>query len=127
MDENNINVIFTDSAADGGDVLKLYFSGGYSEYQKIPDYIWTIANGYTRLRRNSGFMIASENKKVTAEPGKACHLAVTTWNGLICTFNQVDLANPDSTATDGTFGQILAATNQGQQGRQLKIAVKLPW
>ncbi len=44
------------------------------------------------------------------------------------TFNQVDFANPNSTATSGSaFGQIEATTNPGLQGRQLQLALKLLW
>ena len=83
---NNINLIFLASAPDGGDVLKLYFSGRYSEYQRIPDYIWTIANTHTRLRRDPGFIVVSEDKKTLPQPNRTYHLAVTTWNGLVRCF-----------------------------------------
>ncbi|MGH9327596.1 MAG: DUF6250 domain-containing protein [Terriglobia bacterium] len=84
--KKNINLIFLASAPGGGDVLKLYFTGQYSEYKNIPNYIWTFDAPQTRLRRNPGFLMVSENKKVLPEPGKTYHLAVTTWNGLIRCF-----------------------------------------
>ena len=44
------------------------------------------------------------------------------------TFNQVNFANPNSTANSGSaFGQIQATTNPGLQGRQLQLALKLLW
>lgn len=86
VDANNINLIFLASAPNGGDVLKLYFSGRYSEYQDIPDYIWTITNTHTRLRRDPGFTIVSEDRKTLPEPNKTYQLAVTVWRGLIRCF-----------------------------------------
>ncbi len=38
-------------------------------------------------------------------------------------FNQVNFSNPDSTVTDGTFGQILSAGD----GRVIQFALKLLW
>jgi Domain of unknown function (DUF6250) len=86
IDANNMNLIFLASAPDGGDVLKLYFSGRYSEYQRIPDYIWTITNTHTRLRSDPGFVVVSEDRKTPPEPYKTYQLAVTTWQGVIHCF-----------------------------------------
>jgi len=38
-------------------------------------------------------------------------------------FNQVNFSNPDTTETDGTFGQILGAND----GRVIQFALKLLW
>jgi hypothetical protein len=38
-------------------------------------------------------------------------------------FNQVNFRNPDTTETDGTFGQILGAND----GRIIQFALKLLW
>ncbi len=43
------------------------------------------------------------------------------------TFNQVNFANPNSTANSGAFGQIQQTINPGHQGRQLQLALKLLW
>lgn len=82
----NINLIFLATAPDGGDVLKLYFTGSYPEYHKIPNYIWTFTGGHTRLRRNPGFDMVSEDKNTLPEPFRTYNMAVSVQGGLIRCF-----------------------------------------
>lgn len=85
VDAKNINLIFMATGPDGSDISKMYFSGRYTEYQKIPNYIWTITDTHTRLRRNPGFAMVAESRNQNDLP-KANHtykLAVALWNGTI--------------------------------------------
>jgi hypothetical protein len=86
VEAKNINLIFLAAARDGGDVLKLSFTGSYPEYHKIPNYIWTVTGGHTRLRRNPGFDMVSEDKKTLPEPFRTYNLAVAIQDGLIRCF-----------------------------------------
>jgi hypothetical protein len=75
-DANNINVFFLATAAEGKDILKLDLSGAYKEYHQLPNYIMTFTSGYTRLRRNPGFNLVSENTQVKALPVTEYQLAI---------------------------------------------------
>jgi len=86
VEANNINLIFLATAPGGGDVLKLYFTGSYSEYHKIPNYIWTFTGAHTRLRRDPGFQLLSEDKAIVPEPHKTYDLALTVQDGLVRCF-----------------------------------------
>ncbi len=83
VEASNINLIFLASATDGRDVLKLPFTGSYSEYHKIPNYIWTITNTHTRLRRDPGFEVVSEDTKTLPEPHRTYRLALTVRDGAV--------------------------------------------
>jgi len=90
VDKNNINLIFLTTAPDGGDVLNLPFTGSYPEYHKIPNYIWTFTGVHTRLRRNPGFEMVSEDKKNIPKAHITYQLALTIQNGDIrCYVNDV--------------------------------------
>ena len=65
-DANNINFFFMATGADGADISKMDLSGAYKEYHDLPNYIMTFTSGYTRLRRNPGFNLVSENQQVKA-------------------------------------------------------------
>jgi hypothetical protein len=67
VDANNINFFFLATAPGGGDVLKLPFSGAYTEYHKVPNYIMTFTDGYTRFRRDPGFNLVSERTDIRAD------------------------------------------------------------
>jgi hypothetical protein len=86
VERNNINLFFLGTASDGGDVLKVYLTGSYPEYHKLPNYIWTFTWGHTRLRRDPGFQLLSEDKKTLPEPYTTYKLAVMIQRGLIRCF-----------------------------------------
>ena len=75
-DANNINVFFLAAAPDGGSVLDLELSGAYKEYHLLPNYIMTFTSGYTRLRRNPGFNLVSENTAVKALSSTGYEVAI---------------------------------------------------
>lgn len=83
VDAKNINLFFLATAPDGGDILKLYFTGSYPEYHKVPNYIWTVTGSHTRLRRDPGFELLSEDRKTLPEPYKTYQLGLTIQDGLI--------------------------------------------
>jgi len=65
-DANNINMFFMATAPEGDDVLELDLTGAYKEHHQQHNYIMTFTSGYTRLRRNPGFNLVSENQNVKA-------------------------------------------------------------
>lgn len=79
----NINLIFLATAADGGDVLTVPFTGQYSEYHRLPNYIWTLTSTHTRLRRNPGFQLLSEDLSTVTESQRTYRLALTIEGGRI--------------------------------------------
>jgi hypothetical protein len=79
----NINLIVLATAPDGGDVLSVPFSGLYSEYHRLPNYIWTLTSTHTRLRRNPGFELLSEDRSTVTEPDRTYRLALTVERGRI--------------------------------------------
>ncbi len=83
VEAKNINLIFLATAPDGGDVLKQHFTGSYPEYHKIPNYIWTFTSGHTRLRRDPGFQMVSEDKVTLPEPYRTYKLALTFRGGIV--------------------------------------------
>jgi len=68
--KDNINLFFMATAPDGGDVLDVPFTGSYPEYHTLPNYIWTVTASHTRLRRNPGFEILSEDRETLPTPTK---------------------------------------------------------
>lgn len=83
VNKNNINLFFMATATDRGDVLDVPFTGSYPEYHKLPNYIWTITGSHTRLRRNPGFQILSEDKEALPTPHKTHDLTLVIRNGEI--------------------------------------------
>jgi hypothetical protein len=79
----NINLFFFARAADGGDVLSVPLTGQYSEYHRLPNYIWTLTSTHTRLRRNPGFRLLSEDTAVVVESNHTYQLALTAEQGRI--------------------------------------------
>jgi hypothetical protein len=59
------------------------FSGLYSEYHRLPNYIWTLTSTHTRLRRNPGFELLSEDRSTVTEPDRTYRLALTVERGRI--------------------------------------------
>jgi len=75
-DANNINLIFMAIGTAEEDVLNLQLSGAYKEYHQLSNYIMTFTSGYTRLRRNPGFNLVSENTAVKALTGNEYEVAI---------------------------------------------------
>lgn len=86
VDANNINLFFAATTADGGDVLQIPFTGAYDEYHGIPNYIMTFTDDYTRLRRDPGFRIVSENRRIGAQAHTSYQIAVMMHQGEIRCF-----------------------------------------
>lgn len=89
-DANNINLIFMATGTNDEDVLGLELSGAYSEYHQLSNYIMTFTNEYTRLRRNPGFNLVSENTQVKALPATEYRLAILiSENQVRCFINNI--------------------------------------
>jgi hypothetical protein len=89
-DANNINFIFMATGAEGEDIRKLELSGAYKEYHQLPNYILTFTKGYTRLRRNPGFNLVSENRDIKALAGTEYQLAILIReNQILCFINDI--------------------------------------
>lgn len=89
-DANNINLFFMATAADGTDVFKVDLSGTYKEYHQLPNYIMTFTSGYTRLRRNPGFNLVSENRTVKALTENEYQVAILLEGNMIrCFINDI--------------------------------------
>jgi hypothetical protein len=62
-------------------------SSNYSDYQKIPNYIITLTGGFqpgwSRVRRDPGFAILSEEKSTRSEPGRTYRIRVMITGGRI--------------------------------------------
>lgn len=86
VESKNINLIFLASGPDGGDVLRLPFTGSYPEYHEIPNYIWTVTAGHTRLRRNPGFQMVSEDTENLPEAHRTYKLTLVAEDGTIRCF-----------------------------------------
>ena len=87
---NNINLFFMVTGTDGEDVLSSELSGAYKEYHQLPNYIMTFTSGYTRLRRNPGFNLVSENKDVKAFAETEYELAILLkGNQIRCFINDI--------------------------------------
>ncbi len=83
VDANNINVFILGMGPDGGDVLNVLLTGSYPEYHKLPNYIWTFTRSHTRLRKDPGFHLLSEDKKTLPVPNRTYQFAVTIDGGKI--------------------------------------------
>lgn len=83
VDKNNINLFFLATASGGGDILKVPITGNYPEYHKLPNYIWTFTGAHTRLRKDPGFHLLSEDKKTVPEANRDYELAVLVRGGKI--------------------------------------------
>jgi hypothetical protein len=89
-DANNINFFFMATGTEGQDVRKLRLSGAYKEYHQLPNYIMTFTAGYTRLRRNPGFNLVSENTEVKALAQTEYELAILIQgNRIRCFINDI--------------------------------------
>jgi hypothetical protein len=80
----NLNLFLHANEADGRP-LRFGRDGTYAKYQEIPNYLVTLVGGYTpgysRLRRNPGFALLSEDISVRSEIGKEYELVVTLIGG----------------------------------------------
>ncbi|HHT27969.1 MAG TPA: DUF1961 family protein [Firmicutes bacterium] len=90
MGKNNLNFIFHAVNADDSDVLTntTERTGHYPEYHRFPNYIVTFVGpapdeGYTRLRRNPGFELVSDNTGIRAELGKRYEINIGCRSGRI--------------------------------------------
>jgi hypothetical protein len=88
--KNNLNFIFNATEADGSDILNSSArrTGHYPEYHKFPNYIFTFVGpkpdeGHTRMRRNPGFELMSENINLRAELGREYNIAIAVRRGHI--------------------------------------------
>ena len=81
VNRNNINLFFMATAPDGGDVLDVPLTGNYPEYHELPNYIWTFTSGHTRLRRDPGFELLSEDKETLPIPHKTYELTLVIRDG----------------------------------------------
>ncbi|MCW5977109.1 MAG: hypothetical protein KIT09_03490 [Bryobacteraceae bacterium] len=81
--DRNINLIFRAAGPDGGDVLRVPFTGAYNEYHKLPNYIFTFTGTHSRLRRDPGFELASEDKTMLPAPDRTYDFAVGARGGAI--------------------------------------------
>lgn len=89
-DANNINLLFMATGAEGEDVMRLDLSGAYKEYHQLSNYIMTFTSGYTRLRRNPGFNLVSENTAVKALAETEYEIAILlSENQIRCFINNI--------------------------------------
>ena len=69
----NLNLIFHAREPDGRP-YQFGRSSAYADYHKIPNYIVTLTGGFqegwSRVRRDPGFTILSEEKSTRSEPGR---------------------------------------------------------
>ncbi|MCK9478887.1 MAG: S-layer homology domain-containing protein [Firmicutes bacterium] len=65
-DAKNLNLFFYATTLDGKDVLSEEHSGFYGEYHKtVNSYILTFTYGHSRVRKDPGFIILSEDMNKT--------------------------------------------------------------
>ncbi|HYD85485.1 MAG TPA: DUF6250 domain-containing protein, partial [Opitutus sp.] len=79
----NLNLILHASEPDGP--YRFGRSGRYGEYQKIPNYIVTLTGGFqegwSRVRRNPGFVQLSEERSTRSEIGRTYRIRVLLAGG----------------------------------------------
>lgn len=82
----NLNLIFHAREPDGRP-YQFGRSSAYAEYHKIPNYIITLTGGFqegwSRVRRDPGFSILSEEKSTRSEPGRTYRIRVLLTGGRI--------------------------------------------
>lgn len=81
----NLNLIF--AAAEREGPYRFGRSGRYSEYQEIPNYIVTLTGGFqtgwSRVRRNPGFVPLSEERSTRSEVGQTYRIRLLVAAGRI--------------------------------------------
>ncbi|MDP0494699.1 MAG: DUF6250 domain-containing protein [Verrucomicrobiota bacterium JB024] len=75
----NLNVFVHATEADGT-LLQFGRSGQYSEYHKIPNYLFTltggITQGWSRARLNPGFALINEENAIRSDPGRTYSILI---------------------------------------------------
>jgi len=83
---SNLNLFFHARELDGSP-YRFGRSSAYPEYQKIPNYIITLTGGFqegwSRVRRDPGFAILSEEKSTRSEPGRTYKIRAMIAEGRI--------------------------------------------
>jgi hypothetical protein len=64
----NFNLFLHASELDGSDILSRQRSGAYSDYHEVNNYIFTLTEAWSRLRRDPGFQCLSEDLTLRAKP-----------------------------------------------------------
>lgn len=57
---HNLNSFFAADYGDGRSIESVVRTGAYQEYHEFPNYIVTLTNSHTRVRRDPGFVEMSE-------------------------------------------------------------------
>lgn len=82
----NLNLIFHAREPDGR-AYQFGRSAAYAEYQKIPNYIITLTGGFqdgwSRVRRDPGFAMLSEEKSTRSVPGRTYRIRAMITEGRI--------------------------------------------
>ena len=82
----NLNLITHCTEADGSP-YRFGRSGRYAEYHEIPNYIFTFTGGFqkgwSRVRRNPGFELLSDDPDLRSEVGASHHFMILKLNGRI--------------------------------------------
>lgn len=82
----NLNLFFHAREADGRP-YQFGRSSAYADYQKIPNYIITLTGGFqdgwSRVRRDPGFAMLSEEKSTRSEPGRTYEIRAMITGGRI--------------------------------------------
>lgn len=82
----NLNLIFHAREADGSP-YQFGRSGDYPEYHRIPNYIITLTGGFqpgwSRVRRNPGFIQLAEEPSTRSDPGETYRIRALIANGRI--------------------------------------------
>lgn len=82
----NFNLFLHASQLDGSDVLGHERSGAYADYHEINNYIFTLTEGWSRLRRNPGFQCLSEDLTLHAKPNVPYHVVILQQGGRLRAF-----------------------------------------
>jgi hypothetical protein len=82
----NLNLFFHAREPDGSP-YRFGRSGDYPEYHRIPNYIITLTGGFqpgwSRVRRNPGFVMLAEEPSTRSEPGQTYRIRVLIAGGRI--------------------------------------------
>jgi Domain of unknown function (DUF6250) len=80
----NLNLIIHARELDGGP-YRFGRSGQYEEYHRVPNYIFTLTGGFqegwSRVRRNPGFAMLSEERSTRSEVGRTYRIRVVVAGG----------------------------------------------
>jgi hypothetical protein len=80
----NLNLFFHAREVDGG-AYRFGRSAQYEEYHRIPNYIVTLTGGFqegwSRVRRNPGFEMLSEERSTRSEAGRTYRIRVVVAGG----------------------------------------------